>query len=79
MLEITIGVEIHREVITELKLSVEEEEEIKSRDKNGKKMNLISGLSADLKDISTCEGQGCHQSSHRGEETYPNVQDLHST
>lgn len=30
LLEITIGVEICREVITELKLSVEDEEEIKS-------------------------------------------------
>lgn len=30
LLEITIGVEIRREVITELKLSVEDEEEIKS-------------------------------------------------
>lgn len=34
-LEITIGVEVDREVVTELKLSVEEEEEIKSREKNG--------------------------------------------
>lgn len=38
--EITIGIEIHREVITELKLFVEDEEETKSREKKGEKKIL---------------------------------------
>ena len=67
MLEITIGVEAHKEVITELKLSVEEEEEIKSREKNGNKMNVISGSPADLKGISRCEGQESGVSPPMGE------------
>lgn len=37
LLEITIGVEICREVITELKLSVEDEEEIK----NGERKKVL--------------------------------------
>lgn len=37
LLEITIGVEIRREVITELKLSVEDEEEIK----NGERKKVL--------------------------------------
>lgn len=36
-LEITIGIEIYREMTTELKLSVEDGEETKSREKNGEK------------------------------------------
>lgn len=37
LLEITIGVEIRRKVITELKLSVEDEEEIK----NGERKKVL--------------------------------------
>lgn len=52
-----IGIEIYREIVTKLRLSVEHEEETKSREKNGEKNTVISEPPADLKGITRCVGQ----------------------
>lgn len=72
LLDITIEVEVHREAVIKPKLSVEEKEELQSREKKGERGRgggVISRPPADLKGIGRDERQengiSCHISERR--------------